>query len=193
MGKAARIKRQQKTIPGIANSPYAGAFTTEEWEAALDRKDQMMRYFRDAVKVTDGTILGIDDATLQLLVLHAVLAGITHDEQLALIRPKVLPDEDGRLVDSVEWVPNSFDTPKARREDAREEARRRKAAMDVQMAQMTPAARREFREMFAPAAAQAFKAGARHAARYQENAAEETDEAKSLQRQAARLRQEGKL
>lgn len=195
MGKASRLRgqRQQQSIPGIAQSPYAGAFTSEEWEAALARKDHLMRYFRDAVKVTDGTIIGIDDATLQLLVLHAVLAGVTHDESLALIRPKVLPDGDGRLVDAVEWIPLSFDTEKARKEDAREEAKARKRAMDVQLAQMTPAAQKEFREMFTPAARQALGVGARQAARRQAHATEQTEEAKELQAQAARLRQEGKL
>lgn len=195
MGKASRLRgqRQQQSIPGIAQSPYAGAFTPEEWEAALARKDYLMRFFRDAVKVTDGTIIGIDDATLQLLILHAVLAGVTHDDELALIRPKVLPDGDGRLVDAVEWIPLSFDTAKARKEDAREEAKLRKRAIDVQMAQMTPEAQREFREMFAPAARQALHAGARQAARRHSHATEQTDEAKELQAQADRLRQEGKL
>lgn len=195
MGKASRLgrRRQQRGIPGVPDAPYAGAFTEVEWEEALARKDHLMRYFRDAVKVTDGTILGIDDATLQLLVLHAVLAGVTHDDGLALIRPKVLPDPEGRLVDAVEWVPKRFDTTKARQEDAEAEARARKAAMDVQIAQMTPAARREFDRMFRPAAGQAFTVGAQHAARRLEAAAEETEEAKALRAQAERLRGEGKL
>lgn len=196
MGKASRVRerRRQESIPGIAQSPYAGAFTAEEWEAALARKDRLMRYFRDAVKVTDGTVIGIDDATLQLIVLHAVLAGVPdQDDNLALIRPKVLPDGEGRLVDAVEWIPLAFDTPKARKEDAIEEAKLRKRAMDVQLAQMTPEAQKEFRELFAPSARQALRAGARQAARRHAHAAEETDEAKELQAQAARLRQEGKL
>lgn len=196
MGKASRLRgqRRQQSIPGIAQSPYAGAFTSEEWDAALARKDRLMRYFRDAVKVTDGTIIGIDDATLQLLVLHAVLAGVPdQDDNLALIRPKVLPDGDGRLADAVEWIPKAFDTEKARKADAVEEAKLRKRAMDVQLAQMTPEAQAEFRKFFAPAARQALATGARHAARRHAHATEETAEAKELQAQAARLRQEGKL
>lgn len=195
MGKASRLKmgRKQPPIPGIAQSPYAGAFTHEEWEAALARKDQLMRYFRDAVKVTDGTIIGIDDATLQLLVLHAVLAGITHDPNLALIRPRVLPDEDGRLVDAVEWIPKRFDTEKQQRDDAREEARRRHQVIEAQMAQMTPEARKQFEREFMPAARKAFEVGATQAARRLDHATEETKEAKALRAQADRLRQEGKL
>lgn len=194
MGKASRIRRRhERTIPGIAQSPYAGAFTKAEWDEALARKDHLMRYFRDAVKVTDGTILGIDDATLQLLALHAALAGVTQSDELALIRPKVLPDPEGRMVDAVEWVPKSLDTDQARREDAEEEARRRKAAMDVQLAQMTPEARTAFDRLFAPAARKAFTAGATQAARRLEHATEETKEAKALRAQAERLREEGKL
>lgn len=194
MGKANRVRRQkQRQIPGIASSPYADAFTRAEWDEVLARKDRLMRYFRDAVKVTDGTIIGIDDATLQLLVLHAALAGIDQHDELALIRPKVLPDPEGRLIDAQEWIPKSFDSEQQQREDAKEEARRRKQAMDVQLAQMTPAARREFEVMFAPAARKAFVAGARQAARRLDHADEETEESKELQAQAARLRQEGKL
>lgn len=195
MSKASRLKgrRQQRRIPGVPDAPYAGVFTQQEWDDVLDRKDHLMRYFRDAVKVTDGTILGIDDATLQLLVLHAVLAGVTQDDDLALIRPKVLPDPEGRLVDAVEWVPKRLDTAKARREDAEDEARRRKAAMDVQLAQMTPGARQAFDRMFAPAARAAFEAGALQEARRLDPAATETEEAKALRAQAERLREEGKL
>lgn len=198
MGKASRLKnrrgqRRVTGLPGVPDAPYADAFTEAEWEEALARKDDLMRYFRDAVKVTDGTVLGIDDATLQLLVLHFALAGGTQDDRLALIRPKVLPDVEGRFEDSVEWVPKRFDTAKACREDAEEEARRRKAAMDVQLAQMGPDARRAFNKMFRPAAQQAFSAGADYAASRREHAAEETPEAKALREQAAQLRQEGKL
>lgn len=193
MGKASRIRRKQQAIPGIAQSPYAGAFTKAEWDDVLARKDQLMRYFRDAVKVTDGTIIGIDDATLQLLVLHAVLAGVTQDDNLALIRARVLPDPEGRLVDAIEWVPKTFDTAKARREDAKEEALRRKRAMDVQMAQMSTEARAEFARLFAPAARQAFTAGAKQAARRLDHATELTPEAQELQDQATRLHSEGKL
>lgn len=195
MGKASRVKQRRKTpqIPGIPNPPYADTFTKAEWDAVLDRSDKLMRYFRDAVKITDGTVLGIDDGTLQLLVIHAALAGVTQDDKLALIRPKVLPDESGRLVDAVDWVPKRFDTEKARRDDAEEEARRRKAAMDVQLAQMTPGARTAFDQMFAPAAKQAFTAGASAEQRRLDNADEETKEARELRAQAERLRAEGKL
>lgn len=193
MGKASRLRgRRQQRVPGMPDYPYTDAFTQDEIQEVLERKDFLMRFFRDAMK-PDGTILGIDDASLQLLVLHAALAGITWDEKLALIRPKVLPDEEGRLVDSVEWIPVRFDTAKARREDAEEEARRRKAAMDVQMAQMTPAAREAFHRMFKPVAEQAFTLGAQHEAQRMDAASDETKEAKALREQAQRLREEGKL
>ncbi|MCV7230660.1 phage gene 29 protein family protein [Mycolicibacterium komossense] len=197
MGKASRLKRgkhsQRPRIPGIAESPYIDAFTTEEWEEARARADKLLLYFRDAVNALNGVIIGIDDATLQLLLLHAALAGVTQDDDLALIRRKVLPDETGRLVDAVEWIPKSFDTPEALLADAEEEARRRKAAMDVQHAQMSPDAKKAFDRMFRPAAERAFSAGTTHAARRFEADSDQTEEAKALRRQAERLRQEGKL
>lgn len=195
MGKASRNKRQnrQKRIPGMPNSPYADAFTQAEWDEVLARKDMLMRYFREAVKVTDGTILGIDEGTLQLLVLHAALAGVTQSDELALIRPKILPDEDGRLVDAVEWVVKRWDTSEQQRADDEEEARRRKRAMDVQLAQMTPGAQDAFNRMFVPAAKQAFVQGAQQAARRLDPAQAETPEAVELRKQADRLRNEGKL
>ena len=177
---------------GVRDLPYEGAFTAEEIAEVLARKDRLMRYFRDAVK-PDGTILGIDDASLQLLVLHAVLAGVTQDDELALIRPRVLPDEAGRLEDAVEWVVKRDDSPKARARDAEEEARRRKAAMDVQKAQMTPEAQEAYRRMFEPAARQAFTAAGLAQAQRMEDAAEENEEAAALREQAQRLRAEGKL
>lgn len=194
MGKQARLKRGRKQrIPGIPESPYVDAFTTEEWEEARRRAEHLLRYFRDAVNPINGTILGIDEATLQLLLLHAALAGITQDDNLALLRPKVLPDETGRLVDAVEWIPKRFDTAKARRDDAEEEARRRKAAMDVQLAQMTPDARDAFQRLFKPVAEQAFTAGAQREQTRRDAATTETTEAVELREQAARLREEGKL
>lgn len=196
MGKASRNKQRRgrrPSIPGIRDSPYADAFTTAEWEEVEARKDRLMLYFRDAVKVTDGTIIGIDDATLQLLVLHFVLAGGTQDDDLALIRPKVLPDEEGRLADSHEWIVKRFDTEEARLADAEEEARRRRAAVQVVEAQMTPAARDAYRRMFEPAARQAFEAGGRQHAAYLDRATDETDESRELRAQAARLRERGEL
>lgn len=194
MGKASRLKarRQPNRVPGLPDYPYKDAFTFDEIQEVLARKDRMMRYFRDAMK-PDGTILGIDDASLQLLVLHACFAGITQDDDLALIRPRVLPDQTGRLEDAVEWIPKSFDTADARREDAEEEARRRKAAMDIQHDQMSPDAKDAFERLFRPAAEQAFAAGAKHAARRFEAGDDETPEATALREQAERLRQEGKL
>lgn len=196
MGKADRLKRgRRQRIPGMPEFPYADVFTGEEIDAALARKDRLMLLARDAVK-PDGTILGIDEATLQLLMLHLALTGLddTPDrEERALIRAKRLPDQTGRYVDSVEWIPKHNDTPEARRADAEEEARRRKAAMDVHMAQMTPEAREAFDRLFKPAARQAFTAGATHAARRLTDADEETEEARGLREQAQRLREEGKL
>ncbi|MCV7255696.1 hypothetical protein H7J86_26375 [Mycobacterium hackensackense] len=145
------------------------------------------------MKITDGTIIGIDEATLQFLMLHGVLAGVTQDDELALIRAKVLPDEAGRLADSQEWVIKRFDTEEARLADLEEEARLRKAAFDVQVAQMTPEARAAFERQFEPVARQAFELGAERAAADLDAAAEETDEAKELRAQAQRLRQEGQL
>lgn len=195
MGKANRLKNRPRrpSIPGIRDSPYADAFTQAEWQEVQDRKERLMRFFRDAVKVTDGTIIGIDDATLQLLVLHFALAGGTQDDDLALIRPKILPDEQGRLADSHEWIVKRFDTEAARRADAEEEARRRKAAEDVQRAQMTPEAQAAYRQMFEPAARKAFAAGGRAAEDYLRNAGGETDEARELREQATRLREGGQL
>ncbi|MBX9918601.1 MAG: hypothetical protein K2Y33_02035 [Mycolicibacterium frederiksbergense] len=194
MGKASRLKKRRRpSIPGIRDSPYADAFTTAEWQEVEARKDRLMRYFRDAVKVTDGTIIGIDDATLQLLVLHAVLAGVTQDDELALIRPKVLPDEEGRLADSHEWIVKRFDTEEARQADAEEEARRRHAAVEVVKAQMTPEAQDAYRRMFEPAARQAFELGGQQHADYLERATDETDEAREMREQATRLRERGEL
>lgn len=198
MGKAARLKNRagrprRRKVPGIPDSPYADAFTQEEWNSILERKDWLIRFFRDAVKVTDGTVIGIDEATLQLLVLHFALAGGTQDDDLALIRPKILPDENGRLVDATEWIPLRFDSEAARAADAEAEAEARKRAFDVQVAQMGPDARKAFERKFLPAATEAFTVGAQSAARRLEDAEDETDEAKALREQAARLREEGKL
>lgn len=189
MGKASRLKRQRR-IPGLPDYPYADAFTADEVQEALARKDRLMVFFRDAMK-PDGTILGIDDASLHMLVLHAVLAGIDQHDELALIRPRVLPDSEGRWVDSVEWVPKRFDSEKQRRDDAIEEAKRRKAAMDVADAQMTPRARAEFARMFRPAAEKLFTTGAQQVAHHLGDASQETDEARELREQAQRFRQEG--
>lgn len=194
MSKAARLKRRTRPpMPGVRDSPYVDAFTKAEWDEVMARKDRLMRFVRDAVKVTDGTIIGIDDATLQLLMLHFALAGGTQDDDLALIRPKVLPDEEGRLADSHEWVVKRFDTEEARQADAEEEARRRKAAHDVAMAQMTPEAQRAYRRMFEPAARKAFAVGGQQMADHLAPAGDETPEATYLREQAQALREKGQL
>lgn len=191
MGKAARTKKR-KRVAGFPDYPYADAFTEAEIEEILRVKDSLLPFFRDAIK-PDGTILGIDEGTLQLLLLHGAMAGVRGHEELGLIRGKRLPDETGRFVDSVEWIPARFDSEKARREDAEEEARRRKAAMDVHMAQLSPEAREAFDRLFVPAAREAFTVGPQRMAERLKPADQETQEATDLRRQAERLREEGQL
>lgn len=127
MGKAKR--NRGKAFP---NFPYERKFDAVEQEIIFARQQRLTEAFRDAMGL-QGWSLGLPEDHLQLLMFHGALAGVDVNPQYppfdpdtgrgAFIRPRRLPDEQGRYVDSVEWVLTKEDTPKDRATDARREAR----------------------------------------------------------------------
>jgi hypothetical protein len=91
---------------------------------------------------------------LHQLMFHGALAGVDVDPTYpafnpatgagAFIRPKRMPDNKGLHVDSVEWVVIKHDTARARRRDARAEA---KARLEVAMHTIDPEVRDAMREL----------------------------------------------
>jgi hypothetical protein len=155
VGKGARnrlaLRKAAETLK--RNFPYERTFTTDEIEAILERKDRLVDAFRDAVG-PQGWGLGMLEDFLHQLMFHGALAGVDVDPTYpafepatgrgAFIRPKRKPD--GLHVDSVEWVIIKHDSPRARRRDARAEA---KARLSIAMQPVDPEVREAMRELMA--------------------------------------------
>lgn len=148
MGKAKRNRAAQ-----AMRFPYERKFTQAEQAVIMARQQRLTEAFRDAVGV-QGWILGLPEDHLQLLMFHGALAGVdVHPEyppfdpatgRGAFIRPRRLPDQSGRYVDSVEWVLTKEDTARDRVRDARREARAHVNALG----DLDPEVREAIRELF---------------------------------------------
>lgn len=133
--------------------PYERTFTTDEIEVILERKDRLVDAFRDAVG-PQGWGLGMLEDFLHQLMFHGALAGVEVDPTYpafdkatghgAFIRPRRKPD--ALHVDSVEWVVIKHDSPRARKRDARAEA---KARLSIAMQPVDPEVREAMRELMA--------------------------------------------
>ena len=133
--------------------PYERTFTAAEIEVILERKDRLVGAFRDAVG-PQGWGLGMLEDFLHQLMFHGALAGVDVDPTYpafdpntgagAFIRPRRTPDGQGLHVDSVEWKVIKHDTPRARKRDARAEA---KARLEVAMHTIDPEVRDAMREL----------------------------------------------
>ena len=155
MGKGARnrasLRKAAETLK--RNFPYERTFTTAEIEVILERKDRLVNAFRDAVG-PQGWGLGMLEDFLHQVMFHGALAGVDVDPAYpafdpatgagAFIRPKRRPD--ALHVDSVEWVVIKHDSPRARKRDARAEA---KARLEIAMQPMDPDVRDAMRELMA--------------------------------------------
>lgn len=154
MSKGARnrasLRKAAETLK--KNFPYERTFTTAEIDVILERKDRLVSAFRDAIG-PQGWGLGMLEDFLHQLMFHGALAGVDVDPAYpaydpatgygAFIRPKRTPDGQGLHVDSVEWKVIKNDSPRARRRDAKAEARLRLEAMQ----QMDPEVRDAMREL----------------------------------------------
>lgn len=154
MSKGARnrasLRKAAETLR--KNFPYERTFTTDEIDVILERKDRLSEAFRDAIG-PQGWGLGMLEDFLQQLMFHGALAGVDVDPTYpafdpgtgtgAFIRPKRKPDGQGLYVDSVEWKVIKHDTPRARKRDARAEAKLRLEAMQ----QIDPEVRDAMREL----------------------------------------------
>lgn len=155
MGKGQRnrasFRKAAETLK--RNFPYERTFTTAEIEVILERKDRLVSAFRDAIG-PQGWGLGMLDDFLHQLMFHGALAGVDVDPNYpafdpatgagAFIRPKRTVDTKGLHVDSVEWKVIKHDTARARKRDARAEA---KARLEVAMQTLDPDVRDAMREL----------------------------------------------
>lgn len=153
MGKGARnragLRKAAETLK--RNFPYERTFTTAEIEVILERKDRLVGAFRDAIG-PQGWGLGMLEDFLHQLMFHGALAGVDVDASYpafdpatgvgAFIRPKRTPD--GLHVDSVEWKVIKHDSARARKRDAKTEA---KARLAIAMQQIDPQVRDAMREL----------------------------------------------
>lgn len=155
MGKGARNRASlRKAAEQLKRAfPYERTFTTAEIEVILERKDRLVDAFRDAVG-PQGWGLGMLEDFLHQLMFHGALAGVEVDPTYpafdaatgagAFIRPRRKPD--ALHVDSVEWVVIKNDSPRARKRDARAEA---KARLAIAMQPVDPEVREAMRELMA--------------------------------------------
>jgi hypothetical protein len=115
-GQRQQRDRNDRVFP---NFPYDRVFTRAEISEILDRSKVIGRAMRYG-QGPNGAILAILPDLFELWMIHAALAGVTVDENLAYIRPRVKPD--AMVGDAVEWVIKKQDTPEALARDLAEEA-----------------------------------------------------------------------
>lgn len=114
----------------FAQFPYERKFTADEVADILERAKAFGNLMRDG-RGPNGAYLFIPGDVFELWMIHGVLAGA--DGGTKYIRPRRLPDANGRLADAVEWVLIKEDTDAKRREDAEREAAAYVAAIDEQL------------------------------------------------------------
>ena len=133
MGKASRNQQRRNVTTSSAaprvfpNFPYDKAFTRDELAEILERAKIIGRAMRYG-QGPNGAILALPPDLFELWMVHAALAGVTVDEDLAFIRPRVIPDVLG---DAVEWVLKKEDTAAAREADLAREAAARAAEIEA--------------------------------------------------------------
>lgn len=150
MGKANRQRQQRQqprssVFPGF---PYDRQFTRAEIAEILERSKTIGRAMRYG-RAPNGAVLALPPDIFELWMIHAALAGVTVDENLAYIRPRVVPD--AMVGDAVDWVLKKDDTPHARQLDIEREA----AAHAAQIETLDPKVREVVLGMFANKAARA--------------------------------------
>lgn len=130
--------RREKVFPEF---PYARKFSRAEINEILERSKVIGRAMRYG-QGPNGAILAILPDLFELWMIHAALAGVTVDENLAYIRPRVA--HDAMVGDAVEWVLKKEDTPEARERDLATEA----AGHAAQIAALDPKLRDAVLGMF---------------------------------------------
>lgn len=99
--------------------PYDRKFSRREITEILDRAKVVGRAMRDG-HGPNGATLALPPDIFELWMIHAALAGVTVDENLAYIRPKV--QSGAMFADAVTWVLKKEDTPAALAADLKREA-----------------------------------------------------------------------
>lgn len=143
-------RKQHQIFPGF---PYDKKFTRAEIAEIIERSKTIGRAMRYG-QGPNGAILALPPDLFELWMIHAALAGVTVDEELAYIRPRVKPD--AMLGDAVEWVLKKEDTPAARELDLQREA----AAHAAQIESLPPKLRAAVVGMFTKKAERVAERGA---------------------------------
>lgn len=133
------------------NFPYDRKFTRDQIQEIITRAGVIGDAMRDGVG-PNGATLFIPGDIFEMWMIHAALAGVTVDEKLAHIRPRKLPDANGRFADAVEWVLKKEDSDEARAADADREARAHIDAMQRSMNDLRPEVREAVRRRLSAAA-----------------------------------------
>lgn len=130
MGKGARI-REERNIFG-RQFPYEKKFTREQIADVLAVQAQILEASRDAL-TTKGAIMGIDEASLQMLALHQALAGVRVVPDEALIVARLRPSEHAGFMDAREWLPKQDYTEQMERDDSQAQADALAARIDEEV------------------------------------------------------------
>lgn len=112
-------KRNRNANQVFPNFPYDRKFSRAEIAEILQRSETIGRAMRYG-QAPNGAILAIMPDLFELWMIHAALAGVTVDENLAYIRPRIV--HDAMVGDAIEWVLKKEDTPEALQRDLAAEA-----------------------------------------------------------------------
>lgn len=133
------------------NFPYDRKFTRDEIEDILQRAGRLGDAMRDGLG-PNGAVLFIPGDLFEMWMIHGALAGVEVNEDAAYIRARKLPDTNGRLAGSVDWVLKKDDTSETRAADAEREANAHIEAMERSLQDLRPEVRDAVRRRLAAAA-----------------------------------------